>query len=41
MQAEDKEHNEVAEEPNKVFFKKSSRKNLRQRKNSEDGDEEQ
>lgn len=41
MQTDDNEKNEVVEEPTKVVFKKKPRKNLRQRKNSDDGDNEE
>ncbi|XP_064541684.1 splicing factor C9orf78 [Drosophila montana] len=41
MQTDNKQDKEDAEEPTKVVFKKSSRKNLRQRKNSDEGDKEE
>lgn len=41
MQTDNKQDKEEPEEPTKVVFKKSSRKNLRQRKNSDDGDNEE
>ncbi|XP_017863439.1 PREDICTED: uncharacterized protein C9orf78 [Drosophila arizonae] len=41
MQTDDNEKNEAVEEPTKVVFKKKPRKNLRQRKNSDDGDNEE
>ncbi|EDV95904.1 GH15962 [Drosophila grimshawi] len=41
MQTDDKVENDEAEKPTTVVFKKSSRKNLRQRKNSDDGEKEE
>ncbi|KAH8406918.1 hypothetical protein KR222_011504 [Zaprionus bogoriensis] len=41
MEAETKDNTDAAAEPTKVVFKKSSRKNLRQRKNSDDEDKEE
>lgn len=41
MDTHDKDNANVAEEPTKVVFKKTSRKNLRQRKNSDDEDKEE
>jgi len=41
MQTDAKDSVDNAEEPTKVVFKKSSRKNLRQRKNSDDDEKEE